>query len=291
MISRFLIIVLLSYSNVVAQSISVSSELDTTQGYIGDVFNWTIRVTNIDGRQIQFPKLSSQNDTVFVRYQKLIHSNQTVTGITFELMFWDTGRFQTPEYQINILNENGTVTSSITPEPIDINILSLLTISGNTDFRPIKGPVTVRSLFPFRLIMLILLTAGLIGGMIWTWRQRINVKYQLSEYLIKESARDRAIRRLKELDINGFAKDYYAGLSHISREYVERSTFIRTLEMTTDEIDENRNLFPFDDEMFAEWVRTLSAADLVKYAREIPTSAQMGLDHQKIVSFIERSFV
>ena len=156
---------------------------------------------------------------------------------------------------------------------------------------PIKGPVPVRSLFPFRLIPLILLTAILIGGMIWTWRQRINVKYQRSEYLIKESARDRAIRRLKELDINSLAKDYYAGLSHISREYVEHSTFIRALEMTTDEINENRNLFPYDDEMFAEWVRTLSAADLVKYAREIPTSTQMGLDHQKIVSFIKRSFI
>ncbi|MEC7848640.1 MAG: hypothetical protein VX736_02910, partial [Candidatus Neomarinimicrobiota bacterium] len=94
-----------------------------------------------------------------------------------------------------------------------------------------------------------------------------------------------------ELNINGFAKDYYAELSHISREYVEYSTFIRALEMTTEEIDENRNLFPINDKMFADWVKSLSIADLVKYAREIPDSTQMELDHQKIISFIERSFV
>ena len=61
--------------------------------------------------------------------------------------------------------------------------------------------------------------------------------------------------------------------------------------MTTKEINDNRNLFPINDKMFADWVKTLSIADLVKYARAIPDSTQMDLDHQKIICFIEQSFV
>ena len=287
----YIIILLLSHINLIAQSTIVSSELDTTQGYIGDVVNWTVLVDNAENRRIQFPELFLQNDTVSVRTQKLLYNKGIVTGITFELVFWDTGKFQTPAYQVDILNDSDTVISSIVPEPIELTILSLLTTTGNSDFRPIKGPVPVRSVFPLRLTVLGILAVILIAFIYWTWNQRINVKYQRTEYLISESPREKAIRRLEELNINGFAKDYYAELSHISREYVEYSTFIRALEMTTEEIDENRNLFPINDKMFADWVKTLSIADLVKYAREIPDSTQMDLDHQKIISFIERSFV
>ena len=275
----------------VAQSTIVSSELDTTQGYIGDVVNWTVLVDNAENRRIQFPELFLQDDTVSVRTQKLLYNKGIVTGIPFELVFWDTGKFQTPAYQVDILNDSDTVISSIVPEPIELTILSLLASTGNSDFRPIKGPEPVRSLFPLRLTVLGILAIFLIACIYWTWSQRINVKYQRNEYLISKSPREKAIRRLEELNINGFAKDYYAELSHISREYVEYSTFIRALEMTTKEINDNRNLFPINDKMFADWVKTLSIADLVKYARAIPDSTQMDLDHQKIICFIEQSFV
>ena len=221
----------------------------------------------------------------------MLYNKGIVTGITFELVFWDTGKFQTPAYQVDILNDSDTVISSIAPEPIELTILSLLASTGNSDFRPIKGPVPVRSLFPLRLTVLGILAVFLIACIYWTWSQRINVKYQRNEYLVSKSPREKAIRRLEELNINGFAKDYYAELSHISREYVEYSTFIRALEMTTKEINDNRNLFPINDKMFADWVKTLSIADLVKYARAIPDSTQMDLDHQKIICFIEQSFV
>ena len=57
----YIIILLLSHINVVAQSTIVSSELDTTQGYIGDVVNWTVLVDNAENRRIQFPELFLQN--------------------------------------------------------------------------------------------------------------------------------------------------------------------------------------------------------------------------------------
>jgi len=79
----------------------------------------------------------------------------------------------------------------------------------------------------------------------------------------------------------------YADLSHISREYLETKYFIRALEMTTEEINEFRSLFPLTDDLFSDWTRFLFEADMVKYAREIPTSEKMSADKEKISSLIQ----
>ena len=76
-------------------------------------------------------------------------------------------------------------------------------------------------------------------------------------------------------------------MSHISREYVERKYFIRTLEMTTEEIIDNQDLFPWESQQFFKWSQFLEEADLVKYARDIPTPEKMTLDKEKVVSLIE----
>ena len=71
--------------NVVAQSIIVSSELDTTQGYIGDVVNWTVLVDNAENRRIQFPELLLQDDTV-----------EAKNSLMFTITFVPFGSVKTP---------------------------------------------------------------------------------------------------------------------------------------------------------------------------------------------------
>ena len=43
-------------------------------------------------------------------------------------------------------------------------------------------------------------------------------------------------------------KEFYIEISHILREYVENSVYIKSLEMTTEEITRNRDSFPFNKE-------------------------------------------
>jgi hypothetical protein len=88
--------------------------------------------------------------------------------------------------------------------------------------------------------------------------------------------------------MNGLSKDYYADLSHISREFIETKYYIRTMEMTTEEINQFRFLFPLKDEIFSEWAQFLSDADMVKYAREIPSSEKMSTDKKLISSLISQ---
>ena len=270
------------------QSLSVVSELDTTKGFIGDIFHWTIKIEGQKNKSIQFPEIRETYDTISIRSQTLIHENSKLVGIGFEIMVWDTGQFVTPDYAINILNEDGSIDFSLSANPINFSVVSILTATENPDFRPLKGPIPVKGIFPTKTVLLSLILLAMLGSMIWTWRQRKDVHYQKVDYTIIESPEDRANRRLKDLDSSGLSKDFYAGLSHISREYIETKYFVRALEMTTEEINEFQSLFPMEDDLFSEWHQFLSEADMVKYAREIPSLEKMSADKKRIYSLISQ---
>tara|TARA_B110000116_G_scaffold188905_1_gene164011 strand:+ start:2073 stop:2393 length:321 start_codon:yes stop_codon:yes gene_type:complete len=96
-----------------------------------------------------------------------------------------------------------------------------------------------------------------------------------------------AKNRLTNLNEKGFAKDFYTEISHITREYIEHSKYIKTLEMTTEEIINNRTLFLFDDNSFSEWTDLLYKADLVKYAKQAIEVSEMESDRYKAIDFID----
>ena len=55
--------------------LSVISELDTTDGFIGDLFLWTIRVEGLDDQDIEFPGLTSANATLSIKQKNFIYEN------------------------------------------------------------------------------------------------------------------------------------------------------------------------------------------------------------------------
>jgi len=96
---------------------------------------------------------------------------------------------------------------------------------------------------------------------------------------------------VKEVEITrAIAKEFYSELSHITREYIEYSTYIRTLEMTTEEIIGNRELFHCDDDSFSQWIGLLSKADLVKYAKQSIEPYEMDIDKDKVIDLINNFF-
>ena len=284
---RIFIIFLFS-SILFSQSLSIVSELDTTQGFIGDIFQWTIKVEGQNDQAIRFPELEVTNDTISIRNQTLIHENGKLIGIEFEIVAWDTGDFITPDYALEILKIDGTRDYYISANPIHYSVGSVLNLSENAEYRPLKGPVSVKGIFPLKTVLLSIALFAMLGSMIWTWKQRQDIQYQKLDYTINESPEDRAKRRLRDLDMNGLSKDYYADLSHISREFIETKYYIRTMEMTTEEINQFRFLIPLKDEIFSEWAQFLSEADMVKYAREIPSPEKMSTDKKLISSLISQ---
>ena len=95
-----------------------------------------------------------------------------------------------------------------------------------------------------------------------------------------------ANNRFSQLNKKGFAKEFYTEISLITKEYIEYSTYIRTLEMTTEEIIQSRDLFQIDDDSFSKWITLLSKADLVKYAKQAIEPSEMDIDKNKAIDFI-----
>ena len=274
------------YSSLLGQSLSVISYLDTTSGFIGDIITWSVTVENADDRKVRYPDLDLDDDSISVREKSLIHENTRITGAQFELMFWDTGYHKTPEYQIEVLNESGDIEFSLQVSPLDIYIQSIITSKEEITLRPLQGPVPVKGVLPWKNILFCILLLGLILGMVWTWKKRQFNQYRKVDYSIMETPEERANRRLNELNINSFSKEFYTGLSHISREYIETKYFVRALEMTTFEIMENRKLFSLDDKEFEIWLGVLQSSDLVKYARENFNANQIKSDLKNVMSLI-----
>ena len=72
-------------------------------------------------RNYNFPILRVDSDTTQIR-QKLSSKNIS-DKITFELISWDTGRFVTPSYSIEILDDNGEIDFLMQTPELEYSIL------------------------------------------------------------------------------------------------------------------------------------------------------------------------
>lgn len=279
------------YSSVLAQSIYVTSEVDTSKASIGDIITWEIKGKGSQqNKKLEFPELNLKGDSISIYSQRLIFDDELVIGRIIEIAFWDTGRFYTPSYYVNVLDPQGNVDQDIEIEKVAIDIVSVLTSLSDVKVRPVKGPVAVKVVIPYKEILLIILCLVIVSAIIWVLRKRIKYIYPKNSYSIIKSPIEIANDRLSALNKKGFSKQFYSELSHITREYIEYSTYIRTLEMTTEEIIGNRELFHCDDDSFSQWIGLLSKADLVKYAKQSIEPYEMDIDKDKVIDLINNFF-
>ena len=275
------------FSLVFAQSIYITSEVDTSKASIGDIITWEIKGNGSQqNKKLEFPELNLKGDSISIYSQRLIFYDELAIGRIIEIAFWDTGRFYTPPYYVNVLDSQGNIDHDIEIEKVAIDIVSVLTSLSEVKARPVKGPVVVKGVIPYREILLIILCLVIISAIIWVLSKRIKYIYPKNSYSIIKSPIEIANDRLSILNKKGFAKEFYSELSHITREYIEYSTYIRTLEMTTEEIIGNRDLFHFDDDSFSQWTDLLSKADLVKYAKQSIEPYEIDIDKDKAIDFI-----
>ena len=74
-------------------------------------------------------------------------------------------------------------------------------------------------------------------------------------------------------------------------EFVEKSSFVRALEMTTDEIKFNHDIFLVNKNIFSDWIILLEKADLIKYAKQPASISEMEKDKKKALGIIENIFI
>ena len=262
----------------------IISELDTSIASVGDQVIWNIRLHNIDKNlALEFPKLEIKNDSISLISQSDILDNNLIIGQSFKLSFWETGDFLIPSYYVKVVNEINKDEFNFEPERRSVKVLSVLDQNNTNNMRPLKGPVPVDSIFPMVLFIKIILMLFFISLMIFIWTKRKSSTQIISSNKNQISPNKFANNRLLQLDTNGFSKEFYSELSHITRQFVEKSCYIRALEMTTEEISENENIFKMNEVIFSEWVSLLQKADLIKFAKKSTPTSEM--EYDKSVAF------
>ena len=254
-----------------ANPISITSKIDKENGYIGDIFQLSIVIEGENENEYSFPDLDN-NKKMTVRSSRLLYEDisEKVNGIQFELVFWDTGNYKTPEYSVTFLNKSGKFDYSLSANVIDLRVSSIFPSEGQVTYKDIKGPVPVKGIFPFKKFLIIIILICLFVGIIFMWGRRIKPIYKKIDYSIIESPMQRAQRKLSELEPSLITKEYYSELSYIIREYFETKYFIRTLEMTTEDIEYCNDFLKLNKKYFKDIIEVLKKADKVKYARDIP---------------------
>ena len=271
-LSIFLFFISFNFSN----SISVLSEIDTTSGSIGDVFNWLIKVKNYEEELIDFPDQNFDNDYMSIRTKSIIN-NGTFAEAKFEILFWDTGSFKTPEYKI-LLNKSLPNESHIDVPSIIINIIPNSDISINNKLRPLIGPVKINEKWISKIYFFYVALIFFLVAIVFIIIRRKKPEYEKFEYSRLITPKKYALNRLNNASQIQDPKEFYYELSHISREFFEKFIFIRTLEMNTKEIIDNRKLFILDDNLFNKWIEILVYADKVKYAQAFAEEKKMQTD-------------
>ena len=268
-------------------SVQMTVELDTTYTTIGSPISYLITVQLPQDKIVKFPEWELE-DPLEIRSSEFLTSGLENIG-RYEIVFWDTGKVVIPGIAITILNMDSSFAYDMTADTMFMEVVSIT--EQDPSFKqsgggimPIKDPVPVRIPLPWQTIILSILLLGILIaiGLIWKKRLKADVSYEERPEYLKEPDII-ALEKLDNLDQSGLLekgeiKEFYAQLSLILREYTENSLYIRTLEMTTEEIRQNRPAFPYTDDQIASYFKILSGADMAKYAKHIAALDQCSQD-------------
>jgi hypothetical protein len=258
--------------------------LDSTSILIGDQVTAVLKVTLPADAVVRFPEFSdtltgaievvSQRPVDSVRDENLLRASRK-----FILTSFDTGYHAIPPLKVPYAID--TVLSELTTEPLLLHVAAMK-VDTAQPIKPIKGPVgaplTFRELLPW--IIGGLLLALLVIGLIYYLKKR---KKHEPVFRPKPKPLDPPhIEALKNLDAledqklwqNGRFKDFYSGISHIMRMYLERKFEFPAVENTTTEIMDEISRKDIDSSTQTELQELMALADMVKFAKVEPLPSE-----------------
>ena len=249
---------------------------DTSSAAIGDLIKFRIETESLGYNYLVIPDPQFNEPLELRQLKPIYNENGKITGLDYILSVWDTGKVVIPTVAVNIFKQDSTLDFVMHTDSLEINVVSMVVKTSSQSMRPIKGPVPVFRMWPMTTIILVLLLAGILFGLHFIYGKRIPAKHiEVETVGSTRSADEMALEKLNHLKDStylqrGEIKKFYVELSYILREYVENSVYIKTLEMTTEEIKLYRSVIPFDHDQLGIWMDILQRADLSKYAKSDP---------------------
>lgn len=288
---------LMIHSNAGAQIAELSVTLSRDSILIGEPTELEIRVVKNKDVSVVFPSLTDTivkgievlyagaTDTIRMGDEQILSRKITVTG-------FDSGSYYIPSFRF--LVEINDVKDTIQSVPAQLHI-KLPEIDQEAEFRDIKPtintPLNFKEAFPYIIAGLgIILIIFLIVYFIHKYRKK---RSGFVEKIPDVPAYITALDQLQQLRIQKAwetknIKEYYTKLSGIVRTYLENQFGVKALELTTFEIlMDFELLYGKNQEIKSKLEELLELSDLVKFAKEAPSSARNLENLDKATLFVE----
>ncbi len=225
--------------------------------------------------------------------EKKNKQGQMVNKSEYVITTFTTGEYVIPPLEIGYLTAD-SVEHSIKSEPLTIVVESVIaSAEDTTDIRGLKPQASVPANYLSYLIIAALLL--LVGAGLWYWRYRkLHPKPKEEEAEPPIPPWEEALSALSELKSSdllemGRVKLYYLRLSEIVKRYLERRFQIAAVDMTTYEIKQNMRKARFDSWLYNRATNFLESADLVKFAKYIPSREEIENDFASAKYIVEET--
>ncbi len=298
--SNYLIIFLCFCTFWITAQPKVTVRLDKNKIEIGDQLEMRIKVTHPADMKVFLPEATAIGAAFEVlQYsdsQKALSKKQVVTERNLTITTFDSGTCVVERLPI-AYQKKGIVDTTFS-EKLQIQVTSPV-IDTSEFIAPIRDIFQERLSFeedvlPFILVILALLfLSGILFFVIKKQKNKV-VEHEIESQAPLLPPHVFALLQLDALERGTFLekgdfKNYYTELSHILREYIEKRYGILALELVTSEILAELAFFELPDDAIDALRNVLQTADLVKYAKVMPSD----FENQNVLAatrlFIERT--
>ncbi|MEP3372409.1 MAG: hypothetical protein ABJL43_13605 [Maribacter dokdonensis] len=280
------------------ESPRISTEIDTTFIKIGEQVQWKVTV-DIDSTDfVIFPEgqTFSPLETVEAFATDTTRNKDRLTlQKIYALTQFDSGAYKLPSQRIDI-NGTGFMTDSSL-----INVATVPVDTLNQKMYDIKPIINVeKSNYTFWKYLLIGLLILLILGGLFYWFVLRKKPLTEEEKVALLPPYDRALLELKKLENSKYLiqdeyKQYYSELTTIVRSYLEEDANVTALESTTGQLIEKLELLKdagelkLDDDTIKQFQQILQTADLVKFAKNKPSTSVAEQDRKLVEQIVEKT--
>jgi hypothetical protein len=273
---------LLQALSVYGQDTLFRASLDTTSIRIGEQATLTWELILKERTGFGFPYLPDTFNRIEVVSRSGIDTISDQNGARvirqhFVITSFDSGYHVIPPFKV--------VSKTGTDYPVESNPLLLTVSSVDINIQqPIKDlkaqaeiPYTWRDFIPWFLGLLLL--AGVILMIRKLLRRRVKGPVEAAPAPPLRPAHELALEKLEELEKmklwqQGHFKKYHSIISDIIRNYIEDRWGLNAMEMTTDEILQLNKISNLPEAARQPLKSLLLLADLVKFAKWVPVSAE-----------------
>lgn len=279
----------------------MTASVDRATAYIGDLIGYQVTITYDSTLQLMPPAIGANLGGFDVRDYKVGEEEKLKEGkrkqvFKFQISTFTTGDYVIPGMPIEYRSPGDSLPRFISVDPIKITIKSLLADTTAVDTlkpRPPKEQASLGRDYTLIIIISALVLATIGIGVYIIIRRRMRLK-ELVPFIDPRPAWEIAFAELamlkeKNLVTQGEIKPYYFELSEILRKYIGRKFEFNALDLTTEEIGEVIMAIPFGDGIQNDIAAFMNHADLVKFAKFVPTPERPDIDWQTACELVTKT--